>query len=190
MCVMKKNIILTVFTFVLVFVSSCSFLEGGSTLIDNPTSEDIEVIVDDKTYTVPAGQYIKIDIDEDATHYVTCSKYGLDKAELSFNDAGTKFGVINPTQSKYVIYSIIYTEKDLSSKFKAYDIEGREIYSMLSSPVVSTDLFIKDATLGKGNLDNDIPKSMNYNKMNQDYTFLNRIFRLDDFFKYYDENNK
>lgn len=187
---MRKNVAVSIISFILVVMSSCSLFDEGTTLIDNPTSEDIDVTVDDKTYTIPTRQYKKIDIKEEGIHYVTCDKYGLNKAEVSFEKAGTKAGVINPTKSEYIIYYIIFTEKNLSSKFKPYDVRGHEIYSMFDAPEITTDLFIPDKTMGKGNLDNKIPKSMDYNRLNQDYAFLRKIFRLDDFFEFYAENNK
>ncbi|RZK15625.1 MAG: hypothetical protein EOO86_16310 [Pedobacter sp.] len=89
-----------------------------------------------------------------------------------------------------MIYNIIYTKKDLSSKFKAYQVEGKEIYSLLGEPEVTTALFIPDRTLGKGNIDDKEPAFENYNRINQDYAFLTKIFRLNDFFEFYDKNNK
>ncbi len=160
---------------------------NGSTLIDNPTSQAITVQIDGQTYQVPANQYVKIDL-ELGKHKISCKQTGLSNEELNIDPV--PYGVINPTQSKYVIYNIIFTEKDLRSRFKPYQVEGREIYSLLGEPRVTTDLFIPDLTSGKGNIDDKEPSSQSYNRMNQDYAFLTKIFRLADFFEFYDKNNK
>lgn len=160
---------------------------NGSTLIDNPTNEAISVSIDGKLYEVPANQLLKIELAE-GEHKLTCARYNLKDEKLILDP--TIYGVINPTKSKYVIYNIIYTEKDLKSKFQPYEVEGREIYSLLGAPEVTTDLFIPDRTLGKGNIDDKEPSVESYNSINQDYSFLTKIFRLNDFFEFYDKNNK
>jgi hypothetical protein len=162
--------------------------EKGATFIDNPTAQDISVQIDGQTVQVPAGQYVPVEIAL-GKHTLTCKETGIENAE--FELVPVKQGVVNPTKSKYVIYNIIYTQKDLSAQFKSYDVEGREIYSLLGAPEVTDALFIPDRTMGDGgNIDVKDPTSKSYNKMNQDYTFLIKIFRLNDFFEFYDKNNK
>jgi len=160
---------------------------NGATLIDNPTGNTITVTIDSEDYTVPANAYIKVDLEE-GKHSISCKNYNISKQDLILEP--TIYGVINPTKSKYVIYNIIYTNKDLKNQYKPYQVEGKEIYSLLGAPTVTTDLFVPDRTLGKGNIDNTEPSSETYNKMNQDYAYLTKIFRLKDFFDFYDKNNK
>jgi len=161
--------------------------EKGATFIDNPTSQNIVVQIDSKTYQVPAGQFVKADVSL-GKHTLTCQATGLDNSELIIDPC--KQGVINPTKSKYVIYNIIYSEKDLRSQFKPYQVEGREIYSLLGAPEVMDALFIPDRTMGNGgNIDVKEPSIKSYNRLNQDYSFLVKIFRLNDFFEFYDKNN-
>ncbi|MCZ4244124.1 hypothetical protein [Pedobacter punctiformis] len=160
----------------------------GSTLIDNPTAQAINVTIDDKSYTVPANSYEKISITK-GIHHITCKEHNIHNQEFNIEDI--EYGVINPTKSKYVIYNIVYTEKDLSDQFKPYQIEGREIYSLLGEPEVTSTLFIPDLTMGKGNIDDKEPAFKDYNRISQDYAFQSKIFRLKDFFEFYDkENNK
>ena len=160
--------------------------EKGATFIDNPTSQNIIVQIDDKTHQVPAGQFVKVDVSL-GKHTLTCRETGLENAELVIDPC--KQGVINPTKSKYVIYYIIYAEKDLRSRFKPYEVEGREIYSLMGAPTVTDELFIPDRTMGNGgNIDVKEPSKKSYNKANQDYSFLVKIFRLEDFFEFYDKN--
>lgn len=159
----------------------------GSTLIDNPTAKAITVGIDDKVYNVPARSFEKIRLSE-GHHRINCKEHNITDQDLDLDP--TAFGVINPTQSKYVIYNIIYSEKNLKSQFKPYMVEGREVYSMLGEPEVTTALFIPDRTLGKGNIDDKAPSVKDYNRMNQDYSFLTKIFRLNDFFDFYDKNNQ
>jgi len=162
--------------------------DKGATFIDNPTTQNITVQIDNQTYQVPAGQYVKVEVST-GTHTLTCNETGLSGTELVISPV--KQGVINPTKSKYVIYNIIYTEKDLSSQFKPYNVEGREIYSLLGAPEVTDALFIPDFTMGNGgNIDEKEPSIKSYNKFNQDYSFLVKIFRLNDFFEFYDKNNR
>ena len=161
--------------------------DKGANFIDNPTAQNITVHIDNQTYQVPAGQYVKVEVSE-GKHTLTCNETGLSNTELVISPV--KQGVINPTKSKYVIYNIIYTEKDLSSQFKPYNVEGREIYSLLGAPEVTDALFIPDRTMGNGgNIDEKEPSIKSYNKFNQDYSFLVKIFRLNDFFEFYDKNN-
>ncbi|RZL44941.1 MAG: hypothetical protein EOP00_18610 [Pedobacter sp.] len=160
---------------------------NGSTLIDNPTAKNLSVTIDDKTYEVPANSFLKVDL-VTGHHKIDCKAYNLNGADLNIEPV--EHGVINPTKAKYVIYNIIYTEKDLKSQFKPYQIEGREIYSLLGEPTVKTDLFIADLTMGKGNIDDKEPSFESYNRINQDYSYLTKIFRLNDFFEFYDKNNK
>lgn len=160
---------------------------SGSTLVDNPTQEAIHLSIDGKPYDVPAEQYLKVELST-GKHLLTCDKYGL--KDQHFVLEPTQYGVINPTKSKYVIYNTIYSEKDMAAEFRPYQVEGREVYSVLDAPRVVTDLFIPDLTLGKGNIDNKEPSVQSYNRFNKDYSFLTRIFRLDDFFIFYDKNNR
>jgi len=159
----------------------------GSTLIDNPTTQAINVTIDDKSYTVPANSYEKISITQ-GIHHISCKEHGINNQELNIENI--EYGIINPTKSKYVIYNMIYTEKDLSDQFKPYQIEGREIYSLLGEPEVTSALFIPDVTMGKGNIDDKAPSFQNYNRISQDYAFQAKIFRLKDFFEFYDKENK
>lgn len=159
---------------------------NGSTLIDNPTNKALVVTIEDQQYEVPANTFLKVDL-EIGHHKIDCKDYNIAGEDLYLDP--TEYGVINPTKSKYVIYNIIYTKKDLKSQFKAYAVEGREIYSLLGKPEVTTDLFIPDRTMGKGNIDDEQPDFENYNRINQDYSYLTKIFRLNDFFKFYDNNN-
>lgn len=160
---------------------------NGSTLIDNPTAKAIDVKIDGTNYNVPANSFIKVDL-ELGHHKIDCKAHDIIGQDLNIDPV--IYGVINPTKSKYVTYMIIYTEKDLSDKFKPYQVEGREIYSFLDPPVVSTALFIPDLTNGKGNIDDKEPSTESYSRINQDYSFLYKVFRLKDFFEFYDKNNK
>lgn len=160
---------------------------NGATLIDNPTAKAIVVKIDGSEHTVPANSYVNVELDP-GHHKIDCEAYNIVGQDLHLDP--TAYGVINPTKSKYVIYNIIYTKKDLRDQFKPYQVEGREVYSLLGKPEVTTDLFIPDRTLGKGNIDTPEPSSESYNKMNQDYAYLSKIFRLKDFFEFYDKTNK
>ncbi|WP_113654639.1 hypothetical protein [Pedobacter namyangjuensis] len=160
---------------------------NGATLIDNPTAQAISVKIDGKTYEIPANSFVKAEL-EIGAHKIDCQAFGIVNQDLTLEP--TEYGVINPTKSKYVTYNIIFTKKDLRDQFKPYDVEGREIYSLLGAPEVSTALFIPDRTLGKGNIDVKEPSTQTYNKMNQDYAYLSKIFRLKEFFEFYDKNNK
>lgn len=159
---------------------------NGSTLIDNPTARSINVTIDNKAYSIAANSFLKIDLPE-GKHKITCKQYDIIEQELNIDP--TQYGVINPTKSKYVIYNIIYTKKDLKKQFKPYEVEGRQVFSLLGAPEVTTDLFIPDRTMGKGNIDDKEPSMESYSEVNQDYAFLTKIFRLNEFFDFYDKNN-
>lgn len=171
---------------VLIF-TSCSLFDSGSILIDNPTDTKLQVFIDGQEYTVPSQKHIKVDLTE-GEHKLTCEAYGLKDEPVEV--PSYKAGIINPTKAKYVQYNIIFTQKDIADQFKPYDVEGKEIYSLLGAPVVFTDLFIPDLTQGSGNLDNDPPTSVSYNSLNQDYGFQMKLFRLNDFFEFYNKHDK
>jgi len=162
--------------------------EKGATYIDNPTSQNITVQIDDKTYQVPAGQFVKAEVSL-GEHKLSCRETGI--ANETFQVDPCKQGVINPTRSKYVIYNIIYTEKDLRAQFKPYEVEGKEVYSLLGAPEVTDALFVPDRTMGNGgNIDVKEPSVKSYSRLNQDYSFLTKIFRLKEFFAFYDKQNQ
>ncbi len=162
--------------------------EKGATYIDNPGKQDITVQIDDKTYQVPAGQFVKAEVSL-GEHKLSCRETGI--ANETFQVDPCKQGLINPTRSKYVIYNIIYTEKDLRAQFKPYEVEGKEVYSLLGAPEVTDALFVPDRTMGNGgNIDVKEPSIKSYSRLNQDYAFLTKIFRLKEFFEFYDKHNQ
>lgn len=181
---------LSILFIVLVIFGSWAYFElreKGATYIDNPGKQNITVQIDDKTYQVPAGQFVKAEVSL-GTHKLSCRETGIENETLTVDPC--KQGVINPTKSKYVIYNIIYTEKDLQEQFKPYVVEGKEVYSLLGAPEVTDALFIPDRTMGNGgNIDVKEPSVKSYNRLNQDYSFLSKIFRLKDFFEFYDKHN-
>lgn len=162
--------------------------EKGATYIDNPGKQNITVQIDDKNYQVPAGQFVKAEVALGA-HKLSCRETGIENETFMVDPC--RQGVINPTKSKYVIYNIIYSEKDLRQKFESYEVEGKEVYSLLGAPEVTDALFIPDRTMGNGgNIDVKEPSVKSYNRLNQDYSFLSKIFRLKDFFEFYDQHNQ
>lgn len=158
---------------------------NGSLLIDNPTNRTISVQIDGNSYQVPPHQYVKADGVSLGKHKISCQECGLSNEDLNINPV--EYGVINPTKSKYVIYNIVYTQKDLRSEFKPYQVEGREVYSSTGKPEVLTDLFIPDRTLGNGNIDDETPSSQSYERFTQNQSVLSKIFRINDFFTFYDQ---
>lgn len=162
--------------------------EKGATYIDNPSDKSITVLIDDKSYQVPAGQFVKAEVSL-GTHKLSCRETGIANETLTVDPC--KQGVINPTKSKYVVYNIIYTEKDLRAQFKPYEVEGKEVYSLLGAPEVTDALFIADRTMGNGgNIDVKEPSVKSYSRLNQDYAFLTKIFRLKEFFEFYNKHNQ
>ncbi|RYD96990.1 MAG: hypothetical protein EOP54_12180 [Sphingobacteriales bacterium] len=182
---------LSILLIVVVVLGSWAYFElreKGATYIDNPGDQDITVQIDDKTYAVPAGQFVKAEVSL-GEHKLSCRETGI--ANETFQVDPCKQGVINPTRSKYVIYNIIYTEKDLRAQFKPYEVDGKEVYSMLGEPELNDALFIPDRTMGNGgNIDVKEPSIKSYSRFNQDYSFLTKIFRLKEFFEFYDKHNQ
>ena len=159
---------------------------NGHYILDNPTDENIKVYIDSTEYNLKPKEFIKVKL-KTGNHTVSAEKNGtkiLDNETFKIGDIPA--GLINPTKNDYVIYYIIYTkDSNLQNDFKPYEIDGKEIYSLLDSPEVTNGLFIEDRTLGKGNIDKNPPKTM---KINGKYSFFMKIFRKDDFFKFYDEH--
>ena len=155
-------------------------------LIDNPADEILKVYIDDKEYELKAKEYIKIDLKK-GVHKISAEKSGkkiLDNENFEIKDIPA--GLINPAKNEYIIYNIIYAKNpDIMNEFQSYEIDGKEVYSLLGEPEITDSLFIEDRTLGKGNIDKKPPKTM---KITGKYTFLMKIFRKDDFFQFYNEN--
>lgn len=185
-----KNVVFIILA-VLVVLGGWAYFElreKGATYIDNPGNQNLTVQIDDKTYQVPAGKFVAAEVSLGA-HKLSCRETGIENE--TFMVEPCKQGVINPTKSKYVIYNIIYTEKDLRAQFKPYEVEGKEVYSLLGAPEVTDALFIPDRTMGNGgNIDVKEPSVKSYSRLNQDYSFLTKIFRLKAFFEFYDKHDQ
>lgn len=163
---------------------------NNAIVIDNPTNETISVIIDSKNYTIDKNNFHPI-ILEKGTHKISCTTSNINNEFFEIKDI--PYGVINPTKSKYIIYPIVYAESDeIKKDFKPYMIEGKEIYAYGGEPKVTTSLFIEDYTMGnEGNICNEIPTTKSWNRIStQENAILLRIFRLNDFFEFYDKNNK
>lgn len=175
---MKKLVLIVL---LMTMLMGCS----GHYLIDNPTEDTIKVYLDGQEYELAGKEYIKVKL-EKGIHTVSSEKNGekiLNEEKFEISDE--KSGLINPTKSEYIIYNIIYAKNsNIQSKFKGYEVDGREVYSLLGEPELLDSLFIEDRTQGKGNIDKTPPKMM---KITGEYSFLMKIFRKDDFFEFYDE---
>lgn len=157
---------------------------NGKLLLDNPTSQLLKVTIDNARYEVPPKSFISINL-EKGKHNIS----GIG----TFTIAEIPYGVINPTKSKYIIYDIVYSQSDEVTKaFKPYNIDGKEIYAY-HEPKLSTDIFIEDLTMGNGgNLDQETNNLRGgFNRFNQnEVQGVLKIFRLPEFFVWYEEQNK
>ncbi|GAB3092429.1 hypothetical protein [Lysobacter terrae] len=169
-------------------------------LIDNPENVQLKVKVDGTEYSIPGNTFVRTDIgvgmhtvEAHRGQQVVLPAQKMDIEGFEWGDKRLAAGVINPTRSKYVIYNVVRTADDsvfdsLRDEFERYEVEGREIYSYGGAPKVVDALFIADFG-GNGNLNVDPDEGWFSRFDNVKYTVRPKIFRLSDFFAFYDAHN-
>jgi len=188
----KKGKIIAIVGVLLLFVGWCYYdiilksKMNGSLLIDNPTSQAIDVTIDGEHYNLAPKTYINVTLSK-GEHKLSCKQSNV--VDEIFRIEYMLYGIINPTKSKYVRYYFVYARDLDKNRFVPYKIEDKEVYAIYE-PELLTDLFIEDRTNGNdGNIDKDVPDFKDLNKFNpDDERILEKLFRIDDFFAYYNKH--
>lgn len=158
----------------------------GLLLIDNPMSYEINVQIGDQEFKVPAYDYVSIDLDE-GKYNLTCKETGI--INQPFEIKPVKYGVINPTKSKYIIYNIVSTKKEARETLKPTNFEGKEIfyYPPLGKPEATTSLFVADLSEGPGNINMKETKPKDFVKFDENHSYVRKIYREKDFNKFWED---
>ncbi len=147
-------------------------------IIDNPTSETIKVQLDDKEYEVEANSFKVIDL-EVGEHVLN----GKDVFTYDF----IHHGVLNPTRSTYYMYKRYYgsvAKKDsIFEHAPVLKLEGKE-YKFTDTV---SHYFIQDFYY---NLNEDFPSWTNSQKDSLKIDSRKKIFRKDDFEKFYQKEQE
>ena len=191
MIVLKRIFFLSIFC---LFLLSCEdeFLVNKY-IIDNPTDEKIEVYIGNNKYVIKPKKYIIAKLDG---RLVLSTKVN---GEFIVEDEPFEItypsGMINPTKSEYVVYDIPYESNykvfngfsNYEEDLKKPDAEEKMNEGTMPrpAPVVTNDIFIEDVTFGLGNVNKKVPKVKKASRLN--YSFLRKIFRMEDFLKFADE---
>ncbi|WLT05663.1 hypothetical protein [Gilliamella apis] len=123
----------------------CSCFNGPTSqvrLIDNPTANEIKLVIDGKDVVIPANSNIKYTFE-----------YG--KHNLAYNNESIEFfvkpvkfngrGFINPTQSNYMLHTFIYATDNTSDETydKLYEKSLNKVEVILDGEQVEVELPVK-----------------------------------------------
>ncbi len=191
MNVMKQIKFFLIILISILTLVACSKPDSVEHWIDNPTDKEITLNIDDNPLTIPAKSGIKY-------------KIGYGKHTLSYNNESINFvvkpskreGFINPTQSNYVFYKLIYIDKsnkiatdsfidglEKDIQYKTQVIVNGELQVIEVPFKVVNDLFIeKDTYAWDYFLDEDLPTTITLRDNVKDIKA--KLFRESDFLKY------
>lgn len=176
---MKKHLLaLAVLTVVL--MSSCSFSQKVE--MDNPTPETITVTIDGKKeYTLSPMEMIEIEGLKKGSHTMQVAG----GSELKFELKGRS--LLNPTLSTYVLMEEEYAiggnitldeEEYVTLDINGEEYWGRNLEVVENAPCITID----DVNFGVLS-----PFKDEINTSKSGTVIMKKIFRLDDFLKYYKE---
>ncbi|MFV0237772.1 MAG: hypothetical protein ACK5HU_04460 [Flavobacteriales bacterium] len=180
---MNKNPMMTGFVIailVVVFSYGISKLMNQKKLefiIDNPTSEKIQVQIDEQHYEIAAKSFKKIEL-EKGDHLLN--------GKHSFTYDFIHHGVINPTKSTYYLYKRFYgsvAKKDSIFQHAPFLKVNKKKY--LFTDTISA-YFIQDFYY---NLNEDFPNWTNSQKDSLKIDARKKIFRKEDFENFYKKEN-
>ncbi len=201
MNMMKRIKFLLIILSSMLTLTACSKPDSTEHWIDNPTAKEIKLKIDDKELTIPAKSGINYKIE-----------YG--KHTLSYNNDSVNFfvkplfskslknivqpkitGFINPTQSNYIFYKIVYIDDSSSvatdkfiediqrnTEYKTQVIFDGELQEVEVPFTVTNELFIeRDKYPWEFFLGEKVPDIVEQDKV---ATVKGKIFREDEFYEY------
>lgn len=177
-----KKLLLCLFTSLL--LAGCS--DALTYTIDNPTSANLELEIDDTTYLIPAGVGHEISL-EPGLHSMRSKQLG----ELQFIVyKGGVGGLINPTLSDYVIARETYVTdesklKNFGSIHGTMELDGVPFTGSLE---LRNQLFI-DKTW-RFPVQEPFPAEVTGHVTEQGGNIFSKIFRRDEFVEYFEQSNQ
>lgn len=177
-----KQLLLCLFTTLL--LAGCS--DAVTYTIDNPTSANLELEIDDATYLIPSGVGHEISL-EPGLHRMRSQQLG----ELQFIVyKGGVGGLINPTLSDYVIARETYvTDESKLKNFASIDstilLDGVPFTGSLE---LRNQLFI-DKTW-RFPVQEPFPQEITGHVTENGGNIFSKIFRRDEFVEYYEQSHE
>lgn len=160
--------------------------------IDNPTTNDIKVVIDGEVLTIPAKSGINYTFE-----------YG--KHTLSYNNDSFNFivkpssfnnsGFVNPTQSNYILYTIFYTDEAISDD-KYHELISKDLhlvpvilngkeYEMELSVKIINDVFIeRRKNFWDYSIDDALPEHVTLHGEKQSPSKKIKLYREDEFVEF------
>ena len=126
-------------------ITLCSCFNGPTSqvrLIDNPTANEIKLVIDGKDVVIPANSNIKYTF-EYGKHNLAYNNESIDFVvkPVKFNGRG----FINPTQSNYMLHTFIYATDNTSDETydKLYEKSLNKVEVILDGEQVEVELPVK-----------------------------------------------
>ncbi|OTQ77301.1 hypothetical protein [Gilliamella apis] len=169
-------------------ITLCSCFNGPTSqvrLIDNPTANEIKLVIDGKDVVIPANSNIKYTF-EYGKHNLAYNNELFDIVVKPVKFDGT--GIINPTQSNYMLHTFIYATDNTSDETfdKLYEktlnkvdviIDGEQAKIELPVKVVN-DFFIEDQdNRWDYSIDENIPDEIT-EKINKNQSYQSRKIKM------------
>lgn len=149
-------------------------------LIDNPTSEALNVTIGNDKYTLAPNQFVEIEIDEGDYELTAEGKdYTLENMPLKITG---KRGIINPTKSPYFTLELPYSvARNSDSIFLNHKVvyENKTYQGKIT---IDSSLYIDNFYY---NLNEQFP---GLTLKSENESLRSKVFRKDDFKQYYFEN--
>ena len=182
-------------------ITLCSCFNGPTSqvrLIDNPTANEIKLVIDGKDVVIPANSNINYTF-EYGKHNLAYNNESFDIVVKPVKFDGT--GIINPTQSNYMLHTFIYATDNTSDETfdKLYEktlnkvdviIDGEQVQIELPVKVVN-DFFIEDEdNRWDYSIDEKIPDEIS-EKLNKNQSYQARkikMYRESEYLKFLKED--
>lgn len=185
---MKKRVLMVLMA-VTTLLSSCKREQESQTRIDNPTEKEVKLEIDGTAYTIPAEQFVMVDLDT-GKHEMTVDGEESITFEKGENDDGA---MLNPTHTEYITETIPYTDIPLEENhmylhsIKTIELDGKEYEGVFK---VLNDTYMPNGKrrTWKYGLDQEFPEEVEVEDNGSTYNLMYaKIYRKKDFIKMYEK---
>lgn len=180
---LKVKGLLSVFVMVCLF-SSCGLGDNEKFYLTNPTDKSIDVEIADQKYTVEPNGIVELNLSE-GTHTMVLPDKETVKFKVFTNSKG---GIINPTKSPHVIFTMIYVVDDkAASSFMPPTnkvlIDGIEY----EGPIRITDAMFIDNNIYRCtySVDEAFPEVLTTGDQNSKGNMKNKFFTKNEFVDFF-----
>lgn len=163
--------------FAVFFIFSCNTVNENSIIIDNPSGQDIIVMIQKKKYEIPAFGSERITIKRGTYNIVA---YMNDSSFFHENIHINRDGILNPHKETYVLWTDVYVSKNKNYNRNKLNIKNLEIngntYNNVDFTVYKNKKFIPK----KWDFNWDEPWDDKLNFYFHDSQKRSKIYRLND----------